>query len=63
MIKAIETSETINREHSLSFEGVGRNIKRNPFVLKVGLNFHVFLRFDLEVLRVGRRPWNLFSLF
>ena len=61
MIKAIETSKTIDREYSLSFEGVGR--KRNLFVLKTGLNFRVFLRFDLEVLRAGRRQWNLFPLF
>ena len=51
MIKTSDTSKTIDRELSLSFEGVGRNkttVFLKLFVLKTGLNFRVFLRFDLE---------------
>ena len=33
----------------------------NLFVLNTGLNFLLFLRFKLLVLRAGRRSWSLFS--
>ena len=49
MIKTNETSKTIDREHSLSFEGVGRNKTNTESVrLENWLKFRVFLRFDLE---------------
>ena len=49
MIKTKETSKTIDREHSLSFEGVGRNkINTESVRLENWLKFPVFLRFDLE---------------
>ena len=45
----METSKTIHREHSLSFEGVGRNQTNTESVrLETGLNFRVFLRLDME---------------
>ena len=60
----METFKTIDLEHSLNFGALDAiKLLRNPFVLKTDLNFRVCLRFDLEVLRAGRRQWSLFSLF
>ena len=43
----METSKTIDREHS--FEGIGRNKTNTESVrLENWLKFRVFLRFDLE---------------
>ena len=36
---------------------------RNLFVLKTGLNFRIFLRLEVRVLRSGRRSWSLFCSF
>ena len=36
---------------------------RNLFVLKAGLNFRIFLRLKVHVLRAGRSSWSLFCSF
>ena len=36
---------------------------RNLFVLKAGLNFRIFLRLKVHVLRAGRSSWSLFCWF
>ena len=47
-----------------SLKGVkGNKTTTKPVVLKAGLNFGIFLRLKVHVLRAGRSSWSLFCSF